>query len=86
MKVPAQVQVQIKKKNQTRDQALIKQKQDLQAPLTRQTTVRNIEQELKNDITLKHVSKPTVTEIKIPIYLDPFMKPPPRLPDVKNTG
>ena len=82
MKVPAQVQ--IKEENETKDQALIKQKQDLQVPQTRQTTVRNIEQEPKNDITLKHVSKPTVTEIKIPIYPDPLMKPLHRLPDVKT--
>ena len=25
-----------------------------------------------------------ITEIKIPIYPDPLMKPPPRLPDVKT--
>ena len=67
IKVPAQVQ--IKEENQSREQALTKQKEDLQAPLTRQTTVRNIEQEPKNDITLKHVSKPTVTEINIPIVV-----------------
>ena len=47
MKVPVQVQVQIKVESQTRELTIIKQKEDLQAPLTRQTTVRNIEQETK---------------------------------------
>ena len=82
MKVPAQVSVQIKKENQTRDQNLTKQIEGLQVPITRQTTVRNIEQEKGNDIIQKHIIKPTVTEIKIPIYPDSLMKPPPRLPDV----
>ena len=53
-------------------------------PLTKQTTIRHIEQEPENDITPKHISKPTVTEIKIPIYPDPLIKPPPRLPNVKK--
>ena len=52
--------------------------------MTRQTTVRHIEQDLENDKIPKHVNKPTVTEIKIPIYPDPLMKPPPRLPNVKT--
>ena len=42
-----------------------KQKEGLQAPLTKQITVKYIEQELENDITPRHISKPTVTEIKI---------------------
>ena len=84
IKVPVQVQVQIKEENQTRNQNLIKQKEGLQVSLTRQTTVRNIEQETENDTIPKHISKPTVTKIKIPMYPDPLMKPPPRLPDVKT--
>ena len=86
MKAPGQLQaqVQIKHENQTREQTLAKQREGLQAPLTKQTTVRYIEQEPENDITPKCISKPTVTEIKIPIYPDPLMKPPPRLPDVKT--
>ena len=52
-------------------------------PLTKQTTIRYIEQEPENDIIPKHINKPTVTEIKIPIYPDPLMKPPPRLPNAK---
>ena len=47
--------------------------------MTKQTT----EQELENDTLPKNINKPTKTEIKIPIYLDSFLKPPPRLPDVK---
>ena len=52
-------------------------------PMTKQTTVRYIEQGPENDIIPEHINKPTVTEIKIPIYPDPLMKPPPSLPDVK---
>ena len=49
-------------------------------PLTKQTTVKYIEQELENDIIPRHISKPTVTEIKIPNYPDPFRKVLPRPP------
>ena len=34
-------------------------------------------------IVTEHLIRPTVTEIKIPIYPDPFMKPPPRPPNIK---
>ena len=74
--IQVQVQVQIKYENQTREQT-----KNLQVPLTRQTTVKYIEQELENDITHRNISRPTVTEIKIPNYLDPLRKPQPRLPD-----
>ena len=83
MRTPTQVQVQIKHENQTREQTLIKQKESLQVPLTKQTTVKYIEQELEDDITPRHISKPTVTEIKIPNYPDPLRKPLPRQPDPK---
>ena len=85
MKAPAQVQsqVQIKDENQTRDQTLSKQKEVLQMPLTKHITVRYIEQGSENDIIPEYINKPTVTEIKIPIYPDPLKKPPPRLRDVK---
>ena len=53
-------------------------------PLTKRTAVRHIEQDLENDKIPKHINKPTVTEIKIPIYPDPLMKPPLRPPDVKT--
>ena len=86
MKTPAQVQlqVQIKDENQTKEQTLTKEKEGLQMPLTKQTTVRYIEQGPEKDIIPEHINKPTVTEIKIHIYPDPLMKPPPRLPDVKK--
>ena len=87
MKAPAQVQsqVQTKDENQTRKQTLTKQK-GLQMSLTKQTTVRYIEQRPKNNIIPEHINnKPTATEIKIPIYPDLLMKPPPRLPDIKST-
>ena len=83
IKAPAQVQVQIKHENQIREQTLTKQKEGLQMPLTKQTTVRYIEEEPENDIIPNHISKPTVTEVKIPTYPDPLMKPPRRPPDVK---
>ena len=53
-------------------------------PLTKQITVRYIEQGPENDIIPEHINKPTITEIKIPIYPDPLMKPQARLPDVKT--
>ena len=85
MKAQAQVQLQgqVKDENQTREQTLTKQKEGLQLPLTKQTTVRYVEQGPENDIIPKHINKPTETEIKIPIYTDPLMKPPPRLQGVK---
>ena len=76
--------MQIKEENQIRVLTLTKQKEGLQAPLTKQTTVRHIEQDLENYKIPKHINKPTVTEIRIPIYPDPLKKPPPRPPDVKT--
>ena len=55
-----QAQVQIKHENETREQTLIKQKEGLQVPLTKQTTFKYIEQELENGIPPRHISKPTV--------------------------
>ena len=51
--------------------------------MTRQTTVRHIEQKPEAGIMPEHTIKLKVTEIKIPIYPDPLMKPPPRPPDIK---
>ena len=76
--IQVQEQVQIKNENQTREQ-----KENLQVPLTKQTTVKYIEQELENDKTPRYISKPTVTEIKIPNNPDPLRKPLPRPPDPK---
>ena len=81
--IQAQTQVQIKHENQTREHTLIKQKEGLQVPQTKQMTVKYIEQELENDITPRYISRPTITEIKFPNYPDPLRKPLPRLPDVK---
>ena len=74
MRTPTQVQVQIKPENQTREQTSIKQKEGLQAPQTKQTDVKYIEQELENNITPRHINRPTVTEIKIPSYPDFFQE------------
>ena len=74
--IQAQVQVNIKHEKQTREQ-----KENLQAPVTKQTTVKYIEQKLENDITPRHIRKPKVTEIKIPNDPDPLRKPSPRPPD-----
>ena len=81
MKTPAQRQ--FKEENQTKEQAITKQKESIQTPLTRQTTVRHIEQRPETGVMPEHLIRPKVTEIKIPIYLDPLMKLPPRLPDIK---
>ena len=74
----AQVEVQIKHENQTREQT-----KKLQAPLTKETTVKYIKQELENHITPRYISRSTVTEVKIPNYPDPLRKLPPRLPYLK---
>ena len=78
MRAPIQVQVQIKDEIQTREQT-----RNLQAPLTKQTTVKYIEQELENDVICRNISRPTVAEIKIPNYQDPLRKASPRLPDLR---
>ena len=86
MKAPTQgqLQVQIKEENQTREQAISKQREGIQTPLARQNTDRHIKQRLETGIVPEHLIRPTVTEIKIPNYPDSLMKPPPRLPDIKT--
>ena len=81
MKAP--MQVQSKDESQTGEQTLTKQREGMQMPLTKQTTVRHIEQRPETGIMSEHTNRPQVTEMQIPIYPDPLMKPPPRLPDVK---
>ena len=76
-------QVQSKDVSQTREQTLSKQKEGTQTPLTKQTTDRHIEQRPETGIMPEHTIRPKVTETQIPIYPDPLMKPPPRLPDLK---
>ena len=85
MKAPAQVQLQVqfKEENHTREQAISKQRKGIQTLLTRQTNVRHIEQRPETGTMPEHLIRPKVTEIKIPIYPDPLMKPPPRPPDIK---
>ena len=46
-------------------------------------TIRHIEQMPKTVIMSDNIIRPKVTEIQIPIYSDPLMKPPPRPPDIK---
>ena len=45
--------------------------------------VRHIEQRPEASIMPEHTIRQKVTEMQIPIYPDPLMKPPPRLPDIK---
>ena len=56
MKAPvqAQVQMQIKEENQTRDQTLTKQKEGLQMPLTKQTTVKDTQN--KSQRMIKYIN------------------------------
>ena len=79
----AQLQVQFKEENQTREQAITKQREGIQTSLVRQNTDRHITQKPKTGIMPEHLIRPTVTEIKIPIYPEFLVKPPPRLPDIK---
>ena len=75
--------MQFKEENQTREQAISKQSEGTQTPLTRQTTVRHLEQRPETGIMPEHLIRPNMTEIKIPIYPDPLMRSPPRPPDIK---
>ena len=85
MKAPSQVQLQVqyKDENQTREQAMSRQREGIQTLLTKQTTIRHIEQRPETGIMPEHTNRPKVTKIQIPIYPDPLMKPPPRPPDIK---
>ena len=85
MSVPtqAQLQVQSREEIQTRGQILSKQREGMQMHLIKQITVRHIEQMPETGMIPEQTNRPQVTEMKIPIYPDPLMKPPPRLPDVK---
>ena len=82
---PTQVQTQVQSKNvsQTKEQTLSKQREGIQTPLTKQTTVRHIEQRPETDIMPAHTIRPKVTKTQISIYPDPLMKPPPIPPDIK---
>ena len=55
-----------------------------QTPLTKQTNIRHIEQRPETGIMPEHIIRPKVTEIPVPIYPDPLMNPPSRLPDIKR--
>ena len=83
MKAPTQVQLQSQDENQTREQTISKQRGGIQTPLTKQITVRHIEQKPETSIIPEHIIRLKVTGIQIPIYPDPLMKLPPRLPDIK---
>ena len=52
-------------------------------PLTKQTTVRHIEQRSETGIMPEHTIRLKLTGMQIPIYPDPLMKPHPRPPDIK---
>ena len=78
------MQVQFKDENQTKEQTLSKQREGIQTPLNKQTTVRHIEQMPETGIMPEHTIRPKVTEMQIPIYPGPLMKPPPRPLDIKH--
>ena len=83
VKTPIQVQVQSSEESQVRKQTVLKQKESMYVPQTRQDIDKCIEREPESNTALKYINRPWVTEIKVPIYLDPLIKPPPRLPDLK---
>ena len=55
----------------------------MQTPVTKQTTVRHIEQMPETGIMSEHTIRPKVTEMQISFYTDPLIKPPHRLLDIK---
>ena len=77
------MQVQSRNVSQIKEQTLSKQREGLQAPLSKPTTDRHIEQRPETCIMPENTIRPKVTEMQIPIYPDPPMKPPYRPPDIK---
>ena len=69
MKPPTQVQshVQVKEKNQTREQAISKQRKGIQTPLARQNMDRYTKQRTETEMVPEHLIRPTVTEKRFPI-------------------
>ena len=57
-RAPTQVQMQVQSRNESQ---ISKQKEGLQAPFTRQTTDRHIEQRPETCIMSKHTIRPKVT-------------------------
>ena len=76
-----QSQVQPRDVSGIKEQTLSKQKEGIQTSLTKPPTNRHIEQRPETCIMPEHTIRPKVTETQIPIYQDPLMKPPPRMPD-----
>ena len=79
-----QLIVQSKDENQIKELNIAKQREGIQTPLTKRTTARHIEPKPETGIILEHTIRPRTTKTQLPIYPDPLMKPPPRLPDIKT--
>ena len=77
------MQLQSRNVSQIKEETLSNQKEGPQAPLTKQTTERHIEQRPETHIMPEHTIRPKMTETQIPIYPDPLVKPPPRLWDIE---
>ena len=60
MKIPIQVQVQVQsnEENQVRHQTILKQKEGMYVPQTRQNTNKCIKQNLENDTAPKYIHRP----------------------------
>ena len=86
MKISVQIQPQIQTSgvDQVKEQTLPKQKEVVQPPLTRLTTDRSMGHMPETCIRPDHTIRPQTNTRQVPFYLDPLIKPPPRLPD-KNT-
>ena len=85
MKAPIQVQTPVHPRDvsQIKEHSLPKLEEGIKTPLTMPSTDRHIGQRPETCIVSEPTVRPKVIETQIPIYPDPLMKPPPRLPDVK---
>ena len=85
-KLPVQIQplIQTSGVNQVKEQTLPKQNEVIQPPLTKWTTDRSIGHMAETCIMPDHAIRPKMNTEQVPFYLDPLIKPPPRLPDVKT--
>ena len=79
VKTPIQVQahVQSGEESQVGKQTELKQKEGMCVPQIRQNTDKCMGWEPENDTAPEYINRPQVTEIKIPVYPDPLMKPHP---------
>ena len=86
VKIPVQIKTQIQTSgvDQVKEQASPGQKEVIQPSQIRLTTGRSIEHMPETCIMPDHTIRPKINTEQVPLYPDPMIKPPPRLPDIKT--